>query len=302
MRHLSGGGPRTPARPTSGRSACGPISAAKALIDGAAAELRTAGVEAPRREAELLLAHTLEVSAPELVAGLSGRAIDARQVESFQAAVERRAAREPFAYITGRKGFRRIELQVDPRVLIPRPESETVVEVVLAATPQRLLDVATGSGALALALADELPDCAVDAVDLSEDALEVARTNAQLLGLDARTRFWRSDLLDAVEDRYDCIVANLPYIPSAEIAGLQPEITDHEPLLALDGGEDGLQPHRRLIEQAQNHLSAGGLLALEIGDGQGPVAIDLLERAGFAEIDLALDLAQKQRVVSGRWR
>ncbi len=283
------------------RSACGPVGATRALIDDAAARLRDAGIDEARREAELLLAHVLGVRRPDLVAGLAGQAVGAEQVSEFQSVVDRRAAREPFPYITGTKGFRHIELIVDSRVLIPRPETELLVATAVVGRPCSLLDVATGSGAVALALADELPDGTVDATDLSEDALAVARANAERLGLESRTRFWRSDLLDAVDGSYDCIVANLPYVPTGEIAGLQPEITDYEPVSALDGGPNGLDVVRRLVAQAPAHLKPVGLLALEIGDGQGAAVAQLLRDTGFTDVDIHLDLAEKERVVTGTW-
>ncbi len=285
-----------------GRSACGPVGGRQALVDSAAAHLRQAGVDRPRREAELLLAHALGVSRPELVAGLAEQAIDADQVDAFYDTVLRRTDREPFAYVVGRKGFRFIELLVDQRVLIPRPETELLAAVALARTPRAVLDVATGSGAVALALADELPAVTVDAVDISDDALDVARANAQRLGLDDRTSFWRSDLLDAVERRYDSIVANLPYVPSGELTDLQPEIVLHEPIVALDGGPDGLDVVRRLVPRAPAHLNTGGQLALEIGHGQGDATADLLRDAGFDDVCVHRDLTDKERVVSGTWR
>jgi release factor glutamine methyltransferase len=291
-----------PAEGSGGGAHTGAFSGPQVLIDSGAAELRQAGVEEPRREAELLLAHTLGVSRPQLVAGLAGDSVEPERVDAYFATVSRRATREPFAYVVGRKGFRRIDLMVDRRVLIPRPETELLAAVAIAAQPRTVLDVATGSGAVALALAQELPEIEVDAVDISEDALEVARANAEHLGLDDRTRFWRSDLLAEVEGSYDCIVANLPYVPSGELAGLQPEIVRYEPVTALDGGPDGLDVVRRLVSQTPGHLNAGGQLALEIGHGQGDATSALLHDAGFADVCVHRDLTDKERVVSGTWR
>jgi release factor glutamine methyltransferase len=287
--------------PAAARSACGPVGATRALVDSAAARLRQSGVEDPRREAELLLAHVLGVPRAELVAGLAGQAVDGAQAGTFESFVDRRVAREPFAYITGRKGFRHIELAVDSRVLIPRPETELLVAAALVDRPCGVLDVATGSGAVALALAAELPDGTVDAVDISEDALAVARANAERLGLAKRTRFWRSDLLSEVADRYDCIVANLPYVPSGDLQDLQPEITRYEPAGALDGGRDGLDLIRRLVNDSPGHFKPGGLIALEIGDGQGQATAALLRDAGFVDTDVQQDLSGQERVVTGRW-
>lgn len=281
-------------------SACLPTSGARALIADAEAKLSAAGVPGARFDAELLLAHVLELTRPQLVAMLGEQTITTVQLEQFQALVTRRAAREPLAYVTGSKGFRKIELSVDARVLVPRPETELLVATAIVDRPCGVLDVGTGSGAVALALAFELPDGTVDAVDISADALEVATANAQRLGLAGRTRFFQSDLLASVDGVYDTITANLPYVPSHEIDLLQPEITKHEPRLALDGGRDGLDLVRRLVQQAPAHLKPGGMLALEIGDGQGRATALLLLESGFDEVDVHLDLAEKERVVSGR--
>lgn len=266
------------------------------LIDAAAAQLAEAGVEEPRREAELLLAAAAGVSRSELIAGTVEA--DPAHVERFRDWTSRRAAREPFAYITGSKGFRRIELGVDERVLIPRPETELLVAVAKVDRPCGILDVATGSGAVALALADELPDATIAAVDISEQALDVARANAERLG--AKVEFIESDLLEAVDGIYDAITANLPYIESGELAGLQPEISEYEPMLALDGGDDGLDLVRRLAKQAAAHLKPGGLLALEIGSGQGAATAKILADAGFTDVELHQDLAGLDRVVSAK--
>lgn len=266
------------------------------LIDFATRRLTESGVEDPRREAELLLAATAGCSRSELLAGLAEPTDD--QTVTFREWVERRAAREPFAYITGAKGFRRIELLVDPRVLIPRPETELLVAVAKVDRPCGILDVATGSGAVALALADELPDATILAADISPGALEVARANAAKLG--AKVEFVESDLLDGIDGIFDAITANLPYIASGEILGLQPEITEHEPVLALDGGVDGLDLVRRLAAHAPDHLQPGGLLALEIGAAQGRATAEILREVGFNEVEIHQDLSGLDRVVSGR--
>lgn len=271
----------------------------RSLVADAAAALAAAGVESPRLDSELLLAQVLNVSRPELI---SGRAVaaDAGERRRFGELVARRAAREPLAYITGRKGFRAIELAVDPRVLIPRPETELLVEVVSAQQPLNVLDVGTGSGAVALALADELPRCSVLATDSSDAALAVARANAASLGFEDRVRFARHDLLNAVEGAFDAIAANLPYVVSGEINALQPEISDFEPRTALDGGADGLDLVRRLAAQAPSRLKPGRLIALEIGAAQGPATARILRDAGFVDAEIHQDLAGHDRVVSAR--
>jgi release factor glutamine methyltransferase len=265
------------------------------MIDHASAELAAAGVDDARRDAELLLAEAMGVSRSEVVAGLAEPTDE--QVATFESWVARRAAREPFAYIVGRKGFRRIDLVVDERVLIPRPETELLVAVAKVGRPCGILDVATGSGAVALALADELPDATIMASDVSADALDVARLNAERLG--AKVEFVESDLLDGIDGVFDAITANLPYVTSGEMTTLQREITEFEPALALDGGEDGLDLVRRLADQAPARLRPGGLLALEIGAEQGAATAQILREHGFVDVEIHADLAGLDRVVSG---
>jgi len=269
------------------------------LIDDAERRLTAAGVETPRLDAEVLLAEVLGARRAEVVAGLSPEPTSA-QLAQFESSVERRAAREPVAYITGSKGFRRIELAVDERVLIPRPETELLVAVMKVDRPCGILDVATGSGAVALALADELPDATITAADVSQDALDVARANSERLGMAARVSFLHSDLLAAIDGVFDAISANLPYVTSEELATLQPEITRFEPALALDGGDDGLNLVRRLAEEAPARLKPGGLLALEIGDSQAAETEAILRAAGFAQTETHQDLTGRDRVVTGR--
>ncbi|MGH2872739.1 MAG: peptide chain release factor N(5)-glutamine methyltransferase, partial [Solirubrobacteraceae bacterium] len=212
----------------------------------------------------------------------------------YLALLTRRAKREPIAYILGRKDFRNITLAVDPRVLIPRPETELLVEVGLT-LPQgaRVADIGTGSGALALALKQERPDLDVVGGDLSTGALSVARMNAQRLGL--RVEWVESDLLDGVS--CEAVLANLPYIADDEL--LPPEVALYEPRGALLGGNDGLDVVRRLIEQV-GERPAVTLVALEIGHTQAVATAALLERAGFGEAERLRDLAGHERVVVGR--
>ncbi|MFY9488236.1 MAG: peptide chain release factor N(5)-glutamine methyltransferase [Solirubrobacterales bacterium] len=276
------------------------MATTRELTADAAARLKAAGVDDATHDAELLLATALGVTRPQLIAG----AIEPNpsQLALFEQWIERRAAREPVAYITGAKGFRRIELAVDRRVLIPRPETELLVAVVKVDRPCGVLDVATGSGAVALALADELPDATIVASDVSADALEVAAANAERLGMTGRVSFIESDLLAAVEGVFDAIAANLPYIDAREIDTLQPEITEYEPRSALDGGEDGLELVRRLVGEAIGQLRPNGLLALEIGDTQAAATAEILRAAGFIDVEAHADLAGRDRVVSGRAR
>jgi release factor glutamine methyltransferase len=253
--------------------------------------LAEAGCDSPRLDAELLLADALGVDRTRLM-------LDARSVlhrgaalGRFEALLQRRVAREPVAYILGRKEFCRLTLHVDGRVLIPRPETELLVEVGLGLPAgARVVDVGTGSGAVALALKDERPDLDVSATDNSAAALGVARENARRLGL--AVRFLQADLLD--EGHYDAVLANLPYVSDG--SPLPPEIASYEPAEALHGGPDGLGVVRRLI----THLGDVGLVALELDPDQADAVAGLLTGAGFRTVELLRDLAGHERVVIGR--
>ncbi len=264
-------------------------------LDSAVIALTAAGVDTPRLDAEVLLAHALGVDRLRMLVDADAP-VQGPAVRAFQDAVRRRSVgREPVAYITGVKGFRRIDLAVDPRVLIPRPETETLVEAALE-LPRgaRVVDVGTGSGAVALALKDERPDLDVLATDVSEDALAVARANAARLGLEVA--FARADLLDGV-GAVDAVVSNPPYVEDG--ADLAPEIVRHEPARALFAGIDGLAVVRRLVEEAFEHGAA--FLALELGAGQARAVEELALAAGFARTARRADLAGIDRVVAA-WR
>jgi release factor glutamine methyltransferase len=309
----------------------------EALVD-ARDRLRAAGIEDAQIEAELLLRYALEEGspadgrtarpssasgraawgegAPDRSARTTGRAVSRAELftrfddpvaddtaQIFEACIARRLAREPNAYITWRKEFRGLELCVAPAVLIPRPETEALVDVALrelselsqrdvapahpsratgraesrdrpsrasgragpSAAPPRIVDVGTGSGAVAVALAKELPEAEIYATDVSREALDVAATNARRHGVERSIAFRRGHLLEPISRYVDCIVANLPYVTTAEWQQLPPELRDHEPRLALDGGRDGLDLIRALLHQAPRYLRRGGFVALEIG-------------------------------------
>ena len=264
-------------------------SVSQALSDATAA-LAAAGCDTPRLDAELLLSFGLGVGRERLVIDAFAE-LDASQLERFAGVVARREAREPVAYIIGRKAFRRISVAVDRRVLIPRPETELLVEVALSiGRGARVADVGTGSGAVALALNEERPDLSVVGVDVSAGALEVARSNAAELGLDVE--FVRADLLDGVPGPFDAVLANLPYV--ADGSGLPPEIELYEPPLALFGGPDGMDPVRRLLAMVDDVP----LVALEVGLGEAVAS--LVARAGFRSVEILRDLAGHERVVVGR--
>jgi release factor glutamine methyltransferase len=265
-------------------------------LDSAVVALSAAGVDTPRLDAEVLLAFVLGVDRGALVVDRD-LAVEGRAVREFQNAVRRRAFdREPVAYITGTKGFRRLDLAVDPRVLIPRPETETLVQAAIEALPRgaRVVDVGTGSGAIALALKDERPDLDVTATDVSEDALAVARANAQRLGLDVT--FAHADLLAGVGD-FDAVVSNPPYVEDG--AELAPEIVRHEPALALRAGPAGLDVLRALVPAAA--AMSAQLLAVEVGAGQAAAVAELASESGFTATGTRADLAGIDRVVIA-WR
>jgi release factor glutamine methyltransferase len=258
----------------------------------ATAALRTAGCDTPGLDASLLLASVLGVERSRLIVDRD-RSLASPDAARFGELVARRAAREPVAYILGIREFRRISLAVDSRVLIPRPETELLVEVGLAvARGAHVVDVGTGSGAVALALKDERPDLTVVGTDASFDAVTVARSNATRLGLDVR--FECVDLVGS--GQYDALLANLPYV--ADGLDLQPEIALYEPSGALFAGPDGLSVIRRLAAS----LSEIPLVALEIGSDQGDAVESLLAGAGYESIERLRDLSGHERVVVGRRR
>jgi release factor glutamine methyltransferase len=254
--------------------------------------IRAVGVEEARFDAEVLLEHATGWDRARLAAN-PDLEIPADSARRFAEMVRRRLRREPVAYIVGAKWFRNIELAVDPRVLIPRPETELLVELAIELRPATALDVGTGSGAIALAIADELPGCEVTACDTSSGALEVARANAQRLGLTDRVRFVEGTVPEG--ETFDLTLANLPYVAESQWRSLQPEVNEWEPREALLAGADGLDAIRDVIRRA-----SGGTLALEVGDGQAATVAGLLEEAGFDSVQDRNDLAGIERVVWGR--
>jgi release factor glutamine methyltransferase len=264
-------------------------------LDSAQIALTAAGCDTPRLDAELLLADAMGVDRAVIVSD-PRRGLTPEQARRFQGYAMRRAQREPVAYILGTKGFRTIDLLVDRRVLIPRPETEHLVEAALG-LPQgaRVADVGTGSGAVALALKAERPDLEVVATDASADALAVAHANAQRLGLDVE--LLEGDLLEPVEGELDAVLSNPPYVADDDRHTLAPDITRHEPELALYAGADGLSLIRRLAPQAA--AKGARLLALEVGFGQAAAVAEIVREAGFPATREAADLAGIERVVVG---
>ncbi|MFN8216406.1 MAG: peptide chain release factor N(5)-glutamine methyltransferase [Solirubrobacterales bacterium] len=269
-------------------------TAVREALAAAVDALAAAGVEDPRLDAELLLGEAVGTGRAALAAD-PGAEIPPAAARSFATMVRRRLRREPVAYIVGRRGFRRLQLAVDPRVLVPRPETELLVEVALERRPARLLDLGTGSGAIALAVADELPGCEVLASDTSAAALEVARANAARLGLAARVELQHGSL--PAGRRFDLVLANLPYVAERDWPGLQPEITEWEPREALLAGADGLDAYRALFAQPSFGPQVAAAVAVEVGEGQAPAVAALARAAGFARTEARRDLAGIERVV-----
>ena len=266
-------------------------------IEAATDAFAAAGVDSPRLDAELLLAEATGLDRAQLAAEPDA-AVDAGAARRFGDMVRRRMRREPVAYILGRRGFRHLELAVDSRALIPRPDTELLVEIALELEPGSVLDVGTGSGAVALAVADEIPGAEVTATDTSEDALALARENAERLGLAGRVAFERGTVPPA--RRFDLIVANLPYVREDELASLQPEISRYEPRQAVVAGDDGLEAIAAVAAVSSAALTEPGALALEVGAGQAGGVAELLLDLGFAQVEGRQDLAGIPRVVLGR--
>ena len=268
------------------------------VVRSAAKRLDAEGVPTARIDAELLVAHVLGVSRSALALE-RGRELTRDEEEAVGALAARRVAREPLQYIVGEWGFRRLTLAVDGRALIPRPETETVVERSLALLAgldaPRVLDVGTGSGAIALAIADEHPGARVTGLDVSEEALSLARDNAARTGLDVD--FLRHDLLSGLPGSgWDLVVSNPPYVQPEEAVGLAPEVLDWEPHVALFGGGHT----ETLVRAGGAALKPGGALVLESYDERAGAVAALLERAGFTDVVVTRDLAGRDRVVEGR--
>ena len=273
-----------------------------AVLKWATDDFRARGIENPRLDAEVLLARALGVSRTQLVIELL-RPLEPDELARFREMVKRRRAREPVAYILGEREFYGRTFRVDARVLIPRPDTETLVDVALARTRAvsmcaQVLDLCTGSGCVAITLARERPTTEVLGTDASEGAIAVARDNAARLGA-YNASFMVADLFEGIEGRFDLITANPPYIPAADVPGLSPDIVKFEPELALVGGDDGLALARKIVEQAPAHLAKGGVLAMEVGAGQAVAVAELFQEAGFTGIERARDYARIERVVSG---
>jgi release factor glutamine methyltransferase len=264
----------------------------------AEARLAENGVPSSRVDAELLVAHVLGLSRTGVYA--NGRIVSLAEAAQLAALVARRAEREPLAYVLGEWAFRRLNLQVDRRVLVPRPETEVVVErcleLIAGLEAPKVLDVGTGSGAIALSIADEHPGARVCAVDSSSDALVVAWDNVVRLGLERRVELAESDLLAGVTGSFDLVVSNPPYVSSRERSGLEPEVRDFEPSVAVVGFEVA----DRVAGEALSVLRPGGWVVLECGDGQAASLAARLRLLGYGRVTVSPDLTGVDRVVDGR--
>jgi release factor glutamine methyltransferase len=272
-----------------------PVTIARAIDDGAS---RLEGIaERPRLEVRLLLAHSLGLSRNDLIRD-PGRNVD---IAAFETLLARRVAHEPLALIIGHREFWSMEFEVSSATLIPRPDSETLIEAALAAfadrpPPRKIIDLGTGTGCLLLALLKEFPGAFGIGLDLSLDAAALAKRNSTRFGLANRADFVVGDWTSPLSGRFDLIVSNPPYIPGGDIGTLMPEVAFHEPKRALDGGADGYDAYRAILPELAHHLEPEGTAILEMGFDQATYVTDLAREAGF-DVSLCLDLANNPRAI-----
>jgi release factor glutamine methyltransferase len=280
-------------------AACGEGATVACALAEASRALAEAGIDEPRREARLLLSNVLGVDVAAIL-GRPDRLLRAEERARLAALVARRAAHEPVARLLGRREFWSLDFALSPATLVPRPDSETVVEAVLAhigggGAPRRLLDLGTGSGCLLLALLSELPAASGIGVDVAPDAASTARRNAVALGLADRAGFVAGSWAAAIAGRFDVVVVNPPYVPTGAIAALAPEVRRHDPLRALDGGAGGLDCYRALAPEMPRLMREGGLAAFELGAGQAQSVAAIMGSAGLEIVEIRRDLAGTER-------
>lgn len=276
------------------------------VLDWTAKDFAGRGLDSPRLDAELIIAHALGIDRVRVYMDLD-RPLASSELGAIRELVGRRRKREPIAYIVGRREFYGRSFEVTPAVLIPRPDTETLIERALELLPQdaagSILDLGTGPGILAITLLAEREGLCADAVDVSRDAIEVARRNASKLGVADRIAFHEGDLFAplSVGARYAMIVSNPPYIPEREIATLEPDVRDYEPRVALSGGDDGLAIVRRIVEGAAEWLEPSGALLLEVGADQAGAVVELMRaQPALCDVTTRFDLGQIERVVEAR--
>lgn len=273
------------------------------MLDEAIRRLTAAGIDFARMEAQLLLAQVMHINRAAVIAGIFPEPTLEQRAE-FERLVAEREKRIPLAYLRGTQDFYGLTFRVSPAVLIPRPETELLVEFALSVLSIHdapiIADVGTGSGCIPIALLANCPAARGVAFDISPEALAVASENARANGVAARLRFVQGDLLTGAGYGFDVVISNPPYISSNEIATLQPEVRDYEPRLALDGGGDGLTAFRRIITDAKRVLKPNGWLAMEAAQGQTATVAQLLQEAGYSNVETRPDLAGIERIAIGR--
>ena len=275
------------------------------IIQWTAGHFQKKGLDNPRLEAEVLLAYLLAMDRMGLYLNYD-RPLKEEERTAYREMIQRRTAQEPLAYIVGTKEFWSLRFAVSPECLIPRPETEHLVEEAVRIgkglkPPLRVLEIGQGCGAVAIALATELGEAEIVATDISAGACSLAQANAERHGVGGRIKFVLGDLFPVGEEPFGLICSNPPYIPTAEVLALASEVRDYEPLTALDGGEDGLRFFHRIAQGASAFLVAGGWLLLEMGQGQAPQVATILQEQGFQQIDLIPDLAGVKRVIKAQW-
>jgi len=274
------------------------------ILNEVTRRLEAAGVETARLDAEVLLAFCLKCDRLEFLKNPDLK-INKNKLSRYAKLIERRLEYEPVAYITGRKEFWSFTLEVNKDVLIPRPDTEIIVEEALAIGKKiiapRIVDIGTGSGAIALALAKELPEAEITATDISPAALKIAKKNARNLKLEKNIEFFKGDLFAPVKGLFDIIASNPPYISAAEYENLPHGVKDFEPQIALLAGQTGVEFYEKLIYQSKNHLKKDGWLLMEIGAPQAEKILDIMKECAFFEnIDVRRDYAGHDRVIKGR--
>jgi len=267
----------------------------------ATARLKKSGVEAPSFEARLLIEHALDLNRADLLSQ-SERILSDEEIRRIENLIARRAAHEPVARIIGEREFWSLNFGLNEATLEPRPDSEALVEVAIEnlrdKIAPRILDLGTGTGCLLLSILHEIPSATGIGIDIAPRAIEQARMNAEKLGLTPRADFRIGDWLDDITEKFDAIIANPPYIPSPDIAGLMPEVREHDPLRALDGGKDGLDIYRHLIPHIPHFLKSGGFTLFEVGIGQADDVAGLCRNAGLVDVSKHRDLNGIERCVA----
>lgn len=271
------------------------------LYKNTAERLRGSGIPEPENDTRMLMEHFLGITRNDLLVHGDRELEDS--LDDYNSAIMRRCTREPLQYIIGTASFMGLDFKVSPAVLVPRADTEILVEEILKDfhSGSRILDMCTGSGCILISLMNYSNDCAGVGVDLSEDALEIAKYNAEQLVPDKDIVFVKSDLFTEIdkEERFDIIVSNPPYIATAVIEELMPEVRDYEPRMALDGTEDGLFFYRKIVDNAEVYLKSGGMLAFEIGYDQGEAVKQLMLDYGYNEVEIVKDYSDMDRVVKG---